>query len=124
MNLSFNRARPHSARRALKAVGVNMLEGYLNETLPGVIEQLALLRVDVDGFAGTYEALLHLYPRLSVGGYVVFDDWKIFQSQQAVHQYRLEHKISTPFFASRRAWPPPMQTQDCMVYWRKDAVFG
>jgi hypothetical protein len=122
LNLTF--ARDSSARRALEGVGVNMLKGYLNESLPGGISRLALLRVDVDGFAGTYEALLYLYPLLSIGGYVVFDDWKIYQSQQATLAFRAERNISTPMFSSRRSWDPPMQTLDCMVYWRKDEITG
>ena len=34
----------------------------------------AAQRIDADGFAPTYEVLERLYPRLSSGGYVVFDD--------------------------------------------------
>mmetsp|Transcript_23160 Transcript_23160/g.68041 ORF Transcript_23160/g.68041 Transcript_23160/m.68041 type:complete len:292 (+) Transcript_23160:99-974(+) len=114
-----------SARQALEATGVYLLPGYLGRTLPTAsITRLSLLRVDVDGFAGTYEALQYLYPRLSVGGYAVFDDWKIYQSQQAVLQFRKERNITTPIFASRRAYLPPMQTIDCMAYWRKHPATG
>ena len=113
-----------TARRLLKREGVVMVPGYFNESLPGGIGQLALLRVDVDGFAGTYEALERLYPRLSVGGYVVHDDWKIRQSQQAVLHYRMVKNITSPLFAAQPTWPVPMKTQDCMVFWRKDIATG
>ena len=105
---------------SLQLAGVQILEGYFNETLPGPVRQLALLRVDADGFAPTYEVLERLYPLLSIGGYVVFDDWKIIQSQQAILQYRREQGITTPLFASLREWPKPMQTIDCMAFWKKE----
>lgn len=108
-------------RRSLEEAGVHLIEGYFNETLPGIVGQLALLRLDADGFAPTYEVLERLYPRLSAGGYVVFDDWKILQSQQAILQFRREQNITTPIFASLRSWPPPLQTIDCMAFWRKEA---
>jgi hypothetical protein len=108
-------------RRSLEEAGVHLIEGYFNETLPGSVGQLALLRLDADSFAPTYEVLERLYPRLSAGGYVVFDDWKILQSQQAILQFRREQNITTPIFASLRSWPPPLQTIDCMAFWRKEA---
>jgi hypothetical protein len=110
-----------SVRRSLEEAGVHLIEGYFNETLPGSVGQLALLRLDADSFAPTYEVLERLYPRLSAGGYVVFDDWKILQSQQAILQFRREQNITTPIFASLRSWPPPLQTIDCMAFWRKEA---
>lgn len=108
-------------RRSLEEAGVHLIEGYFNETLPGSVGQLALLRLDADSFAPTYEVLERLYPRLSAGGYVVFDDWKILQSQQAILQFRREQNITTPIFASLRSWPPPLQTIVCMAFWRKEA---
>jgi hypothetical protein len=117
-------AKREPVRRSLEEAGIHLIEGYFNETLPGPVHRLAMLRVDADGFAPTYEVLERLYPRLSVGGYVVFDDWKIIQSQQAILHYRQEHNITAPIFASLRSWPKPMQTIDCMAFWRKDRLSG
>ncbi len=109
------------ATRALEAAGVFTVSGYFNESLPGPVRarRLALLRIDVDDYAATYEALERLYPLLSPGGYVVLDDWKVWQSQQAALHYRRTRGITSPIFASRRDWPHPLQTIDCMAFWRK-----
>lgn len=60
-------------------VGVHFLKGFFNESLPGPVTSLAMLRADGDLYTSIYETLAALYPRLSVGGYVIFDDWPIAQ---------------------------------------------
>ena len=55
---------------------VHFLEGWFADTLPTApIKQLALLRLDGDLYQSTWEALEHLYPKLSVGGIVIVDPW-------------------------------------------------
>lgn len=109
----------------LATAGVHSIPGYFNESLRSrmfsstVPRRLALLRVDVDEFAATLEVLEWGYPRLSIGGYVVLDDWKIWQAQQAALLYRQRHNITSPIFASQRSWPPPLQSIDCMAFWMK-----
>ena len=114
------------ARAQLQAAGVQMIEGYFRNTLPGPIggRMLSLLRVDVDAFAPTYEALERLYPLLSPGGYVVFDDWKIHQAQQAILQFRQSFNITSPMFASQWTSPLLMKTYDCVAFWRKNNLTG
>ena len=58
---------------------VHFLQGFFNDTLHTMRtdSSFALIRADSDMFASIYETLDALYPRLSVGGYVVFDDFKI-----------------------------------------------
>ena len=112
------------ARAALRKEGVHFIKGFFNDSLPGPVTRLSLLRCDSDIFSSTYETLVRLYPLLSDGGYVVFDDWKIIQSQQAILLFRQEHNITSPIFASRREFAPPMQSIDCMAFWRKDPVTG
>ena len=49
----------------------------------------------VQQFQSTMQALEALYPKLSVGGYVIVDDYGgIEQCRQAVHDYRKAHGIS------------------------------
>lgn len=38
---------------------------------------LALVRIDADAYDGVRDALESLYPRLSVGGAVIIDDWHL-----------------------------------------------
>ena len=35
-----------------------------------------------------------LYPRLSVGGYVIIDDWHLHGAREAVHDYRAAHGVT------------------------------
>ena len=66
--------------------------------MPNVqIDKLAVLRLDGDYYESTMDTLVHLYPRLSVGGYVIVDDWGLDQicgEKQAVIEYRKKHCIT------------------------------
>jgi hypothetical protein len=55
---------------------VKFLKGWFKDTLPTApIEKLALMRLDGDYYDSTMDALVNLYPKLSVGGYVIIDDF-------------------------------------------------
>ncbi len=69
---------------------VVFLKGWFRDTLPNApIEQLAVLRLDGDMYESTMDALVNLYPKLSVGGYAIIDDYGYVEScRQAVADYR------------------------------------
>ena len=69
---------------------VIFLKGWFRETLPsGRIEQLAVIRLDGDMYESTMDALVHLYPKLSRGGYLIVDDYGAIPAcRQAIHDYR------------------------------------
>lgn len=47
------------------------------------------VRLDGDMYESTIEALTHLYPKLSVGGYVIIDDYGYAEScRRAVNDFR------------------------------------
>lgn len=75
---------------------VRFLEGWFRDTLPTApIDRLALLRLDGDLYESTMDALTALYPRLSVGGYVIVDDFGAMEScRQAVNDFRSERGIT------------------------------
>lgn len=55
---------------------VQFLKGYFRDTLPSApMKRLAVLRLDGDMYESTMDALVNLYPRLSIGGYVIIDDY-------------------------------------------------
>ncbi len=55
---------------------VKFLKGWFKNTLPTPeIKKLALLRLDGDMYESTMDALTNLYPKLSIGGYIIVDDW-------------------------------------------------
>ncbi len=86
-------------RKNLKAYDLldeqcEFLKGWFRDTLPTApIQQLALLRLDGDLYESTMDALTSLYPKLSVGGFVIIDDYTIGQCRQAVQDYRSAHHI-------------------------------
>ena len=120
---------PFGATNAALALdGVRYVQGFFNESLPGPIRtegrKLAMLRVDSDIFSSIYETLERLYPLLSVGGYVIFDDWKIPQARAAAVVYRSRNGIESPIFGSDLHHSPPFWTMDRMAFWRKGSGEG
>lgn len=75
---------------------VRFLKGWFRDTLPEApIEKLAVARLDGDLYESTMEALIHLYPKLSIGGYLIVDDYgEIPPCSRAVHDYRAAHGIT------------------------------
>ena len=69
-----------------------MVENTLSEHAPNTI---SILRLDTDYYESTKSELVHLLPRLSVGGILIVDDYDTFQGQRkAVDEYFLKHNIS------------------------------
>ena len=90
---------------------VSFLKGFFRDTLPAApIEKLALLRLDGDLYESTTDALTHLYPKLSIGGYVIIDDFGVISScAKAVQDYRIIHGINDAMY-----W-----IDSTGVYWEK-----
>ena len=86
------------ARYGLLDEQVQFLPGWFEETLPNApIQTLSVLRIDGDFYNSTLQTLTHLYPKLSVGGYVIIDDWGLDQicgEKAAVLEYRRQHTIT------------------------------
>jgi O-methyltransferase len=74
---------------------VQFLEGWFKDTLPNApIEQLAVLRLDGDMYESTIQTLEPLYPRLSVGGFCIVDDFATIPAcRMAVNDYRAANGI-------------------------------
>lgn len=96
--VSEEQVRNNFARYGLLDDQVRFLAGWFRDTLPvAPIERLALIRLDGDMYESTIDALRHLYPKLSVGGYVIVDDYDAVPAcPLAVHDFRAEHGITDP----------------------------
>ena len=90
---------------------VVFLKGWFKDTLPGIqAERLALIRLDGDMYESTMDGLVHLYDKLSVGGYVIVDDYHVVpQCKQAVRD----------FCAARRFSPVMEEIDGVGTYWKK-----
>ena len=77
---------------------VEFLEGWFKDTLPRVSsENFSLVRLDGDLYESTIQALRALYPRLSVGGFIIIDDYGgLATCSGAVEDYRKENGITEP----------------------------
>jgi len=86
---SQEEVRERFARYGLLDDQVQFLRGWFCDTLAfAPIERLALVRLDADLYDSTYDALAALYPRLSVGGYVIIDDYNsVIECREAVHDF-------------------------------------
>jgi len=71
------------------------IKGKVEETIPAVIpDTIALLRLDTDWYESTYHELLHLFPRLSVHGVLVLDDYGCLKgAKEATDKYFSENGI-------------------------------
>jgi len=79
---------------------VQFLPGWFADTLPlAPISALSVLRIDSDFYESTMQSLMSLYPKLSIGGYIIIDDWgldHICGEKAAVLAYRQQHGITDP----------------------------
>ena len=77
---------------------VKFVKGWFSDTLPKLeVEKLAILRLDGDMYESTIVALENLFPKLSVGGYVIVDDYGLPNCRQAIADYREFHRIDSEF---------------------------
>ena len=73
---------------------VVFLEGWFKDTLPAApVEKLSILRLDGDMYGSTIDVLRTMYPKLSVGGYCIIDDYSLNGCRAAVDDYRARHRI-------------------------------
>ena len=75
---------------------VRFLPGWFKDTLPSAaIESIAVLRLDGDLYESTIQALDALYPRLSIGGFCIIDDYHAIDAcRKAVTDYRQQHEVN------------------------------
>ncbi len=90
---------------------VEFLVGWFADTLPNApIERLAILRLDGDLYESTWDAIHALYPKLSVGGYLIVDDYGTWEAcRRAIDDYRRREGISEPI----------QEIDGEGVYWRR-----
>jgi len=74
---------------------VSYIKGKVEDTIPeNAPEHIALLRLDTDWYESTYHELQHLFPRLSVGGVLIVDDYGHWAgARKAVDQYMEQNKL-------------------------------
>jgi hypothetical protein len=111
-NNSLERVQAHFERMHLLDDQVVFLKGWFKDTLPNIpTTRIALMRLDGDLYESTWDALTNLYPKLSVGGYVIIDDMCFYGCTKAVEDYRRMCGITAPIH----------EVDWTGVYWEKTA---
>ena len=135
LGVSLEEVRANFERYGMLDDNVRFLKGWFKDTLPGApIDRLAVLRLDGDMYASTMDALNSLYKKLSIGGYVIIDDYgSVAACKQAVHDFRAQCNIVEPIRkidhagsllekgkgGRRRAInAPPGSRRTCFIRWR------
>ena len=82
---------------------VKFLKGWFKDTLPTApIGTLSLIRLDGDFYESTRDGLDSLFDSLSIGGFVIIDDYgedSWTYCRKAVDEFRLERQIADPLIA-------------------------
>lgn len=93
--ISLDNVKSNFAKYGLLDNQVIFLKGFFSETLPTApIETISLLRLDGDLYESTMDALTNLYPKLSIGGYIIIDDYGVLlPCKKAVQDYRKAYNI-------------------------------
>jgi len=98
-------------------------KGFFNETMPPLAEKiksLSIMRLDGDIYESTVDVLYHLYDKLSIGGYVIMDDWfDYFPSKTACEDFFAVHGIKPEIIPIDKFAAYWKKTEDVQVqYWR------
>jgi hypothetical protein len=93
-------------QQAMGSVGydrskTHYIKGRVEDTIPTAApERIALLRLDTDWYVSTRHEMIHLFPRLCVGGVLVLDDYGHWLgARRAVDEYLSEQNV--PLFLQK-----------------------
>lgn len=96
--VSLEEVRENFSKYGLLDNQVRFLPGWFSDTLrQAPIKQVAVLRLDGDMYGSTMEAFTALYPKLSLGGFVIVDDYgSVPGCRQATEDFRRQHGVTEP----------------------------
>jgi hypothetical protein len=96
--VGLDRVKANFDRYGLLDDQVRFVPGWFRDTLPKLateLDAIAVLRLDGDMYESTIDALTHLEPLVSPGGFVIVDDYNGIEAcRQAVTDYRAAHDIT------------------------------
>lgn len=109
--VSLDQVKNNFSKYGLLDNQVKFLKGFFKNTLPNApIQKLSLLRLDGDMYESTMDALTNLYSKLSVGGFIIIDDWNSVKGcKMAVEDFRKENRIKDEI----------VEIDWASIYWKK-----
>lgn len=96
LSASLESVQGYFARFGLMSGRLNFLKGWFCDTLPEApIDRIAVLRLDGDLYESTRDALVSLYHKVSIGGFVIVDDYNSWPGcKLAVDEFRQKHGVT------------------------------
>jgi len=91
---------------------VVFVKGLFRDTMPPLskkITKLSIIRLDGDMYESTVDVLYQFYDKLSIGGFVIVDDWFGFPARTACEDFFQVHGIN----------PDIITIDKLAVYWEK-----
>jgi O-methyltransferase len=90
---SIEEVQRNLAGTAYNPTRLKFIKGKVEDTIPRFAPtQLSLLRLDTDWYESTRHELVHLFPRLAVGGVLIIDDYGFWQGcKKAADEYFAEN---------------------------------
>lgn len=95
---------------------VIFVKGFFEHSLPKLdMKSLAVLRVDCDMYSSTTQVLEALYDKLSVGGFIILDDFA-----KVSHSYHAKDAVI--HFRNKRNITEKMIRDNYSAYWQKERI--
>ena len=98
---SLDDVRANVALTGYPSEQIHFIKGMVENTIPAQApNSIALCRLDTDWYTSTRHEMIHLYPRIPVGGVLIIDDYGHFRgARDAVDEYLSETR--TPLLLHR-----------------------
>lgn len=95
LKISVDEVKSNFKKYNLLSDSVCFIKGFFKDSLKKVpFKKLSVLRLDGDMYSSTYEALTLLYDKVTVGGYVIVDDYFLPACKKAVDDFREQKEIT------------------------------
>ncbi|CAL6345223.1 unnamed protein product [Bathycoccus prasinos] len=107
LSVPLSQVKQNFRESGLLKSNVEFIEGFFNDSLPILAQKtfkLAVLRADGDMYESTMDILFNLYDKISVGGFLIVDDWEI----------QVAEKQSSTFFTFTRS---PKSELNLLMVW-------
>jgi O-methyltransferase len=93
---------------------VVFVKGFFNVTMPILAEKvltqsISLLRMDGDIYESTADVLYSLYEKVTIGGFIIIDDWDGFPAKDACLDFFKIHQMN----------PTIIPVDNVSIYWKK-----
>ena len=102
---------------------VHFVKGFFKDSLPTLPKELkiSVARLDGDMYQSTMDELYYLYDKISVGGWIIIDDWCIGETRRAIMHFAKTHQIQLPLhlpmFKNRRCGAFFQKTKNVKLDW-------